>query len=409
MRTTNSSSPRSSNPCCLLLLVLVQAAVVLVASDTAAAFLVATRRPTASSSGQYLCQRRRQRRQRLPAWGDVDDDGPRLVRVADGSSSKSSLLLLGRDFGLNDGALSARLRDRDSGSADDFTGSNNKNDGEENAMTDAASASLLSRRDWCAATLLLVSMLAVSSAHTNPAFALVKGVAPPPKTGKQAPSSKPRCTNVDECQALAEIKEREEREQAELAQKEFPTSVTPGGIRYRDIREGKEDGRTVRPGDEVELYYKVLKLGKRSYDGLSGEGTVVFSRGYGLEDDEKEAGTNVFATTVGAVRNIAALNEVLSTDMKVGGIRRFSVVPEKGWRKPTRACDGGPGGTGAGGDVRTDYIVVPTAQLVAEESCFDTSKQPFPATYAQQRRMAQRFDQSLIVEVEVVSAGRPQT
>ena len=110
-------------------------------------------------------------------------------------------------------------------------------------------------------------------------------------------------------------------------------------------------------------------------------------------------------TTVGAVSNIAALNDALTTNMKVGGIRRFTVLPQMGWRKPTKACDGGPGGSGAGGELRTDYVVVPTAQLVAEEACFDTTKQPFPATYAQQRRMAQRFDQSLIMEIEVVSAG----
>jgi len=163
----------------------------------------------------------------------------------------------------------------------------------------------------------------------------------------------------------------------------------------------------VRDGDEVQLFYKVLKLGKRSYDGLSGEGTVVFSRGYGLEDDESEAGQKSFTTTVGSYSNIAALNDAV-VGMKVGGIRRFAVLPQQGWRKPGRACDGGPGGSGTGGDVKTDYVVVPTAQLVAEEACFDSTKQPFPTSYAQQRRMAQRFDQSLIMEVQVVSA-KPST
>ena len=43
-------------------------------------------------------------------------------------------------------------------------------------------------------------------------------------------------------------------------------------------------------------------------------------------------------------------------------------------------------------------VVVPTATMVQEETCFDTTKQPFPVSYAQQRRMAQRFDQSLIME-----------
>jgi hypothetical protein len=43
--------------------------------------------------------------------------------------------------------------------------------------------------------------------------------------------------------------------------------------------------------------------------------------------------------------------------------------------------------------------------MVAAEACFDSTKQPFPLSYAQQRRMAQRFDQSLIMEVELVKTA----
>lgn len=102
------------------------------------------------------------------------------------------------------------------------------------------------------------------------------------------------------------------------------------------------------------LTYKVLKLGKRSFDGLSGEGTVVFSRGYGLEDDEKKPGDKTFITTLGSPINIIALNEAVM-GMQPGGVRRLAVFPAKGWRKPGAACDGGPGGQGAGGELRTDY------------------------------------------------------
>jgi FKBP-type peptidyl-prolyl cis-trans isomerase len=225
-----------------------------------------------------------------------------------------------------------------------------------------------------------------------PAQALVKGVAPPPpkKSGDT-----PKCTNVEECQALAEKREQELREKEEQGP---PPKVTPGGVRYRDTEDGSGD--EVKVGDTVQVYFKVLKLGKRSYDGLSGEGTVVFSRGYGLEDDEKAPGDKSFITTVGNMNNIAALNEAL-VGMKVGSLRRFSILPDKGWRKPEKFCDGGPGGSGRGGDLRTDYVVVPTATMVEQEACFDQTRQPFPATYAQQRRMAQRFDQSLIMEVQV--------
>jgi hypothetical protein len=78
--------------------------------------------------------------------------------------------------------------------------------------------------------------------------------------------------------------------------------------------------------------------------------------GYGLEDDEDKPGSKLFTATVGDYSNIAALNEAL-IGMKVGGLRRFSVLPQKGWQKPTRACDGGPGGRGSGGDLKTDYVV----------------------------------------------------
>jgi FKBP-type peptidyl-prolyl cis-trans isomerase len=251
------------------------------------------------------------------------------------------------------------------------------------------------------------SWLLVGAAATSPkpAHALVKGNAPPPKK-KQGERS---CTNVEECQQLAEEKEAAEREAA--ADQSEPPSVTQLGTRYKDVRvvpvEGGRQRRAAQTGDVVELYYKVLKLGKRSYDGLSGEGTVVFSRGYGLEDDEDAPRTSSFQTILGGYNTIAALNDAV-VGMAVGDVRRFAVTPEAGWRKPGRACDGGPGGSGAGGDLKTDYVVVPTATMVAVEACFDTTKQPFPKSYAQQRRMAQRFDQSLIMEVELVGVRRPQ-
>lgn len=256
-----------------------------------------------------------------------------------------------------------------------------------------------SRRGILETSFFVGSLGLLTGALPEPAEALVKGVAPPPPKGKLSSGDKPKCTNVEECQAMAEKREQELREQEDQGP---PPKVTAGGIRYRDMADGT--GNEIKAGDNVQLYYKVLKLGKRSYDGLSGEGTVVFSRGYGLEDDEKRPGDKYFDMTVGGVSNIVALNEAL-VGMQLGGIRRFSVLPDKGWRKPTKACDGGPGGAGQGGDLRTDYVVVPTAQLVEQEACFDMTKLPFPTTYAQQRRMAQRFDQSLIMEVEVAKVN----
>jgi FKBP-type peptidyl-prolyl cis-trans isomerase len=274
------------------------------------------------------------------------------------------------------------------------------------SSSSSSSSSLLAPK--CRREMLQNSLLSMSTACSlafltipEPAHALVKGNAPPPKTKPPGGSTdKPKCTNVEECQALAEQKEQLERQEA--AAKDVPAQTTRGGTRYKDFELGT-GSLVVKDGDEVTLHFKVLKLGKRAYDGLSGEGTVVFSRGYGLEDDEVQPGDRSFVTTVGAPYNIIALNEAL-LGMKTGGTRRFSIFPSQGWRKPGRDCDGGPGGSGAGGDLKTDYVVVPTATMVVAEACFDTTKLPFPNnSYGEQRRMAQRFDQSLIMEVHVVS------
>lgn len=186
-----------------------------------------------------------------------------------------------------------------------------------------------------------------------------------------------------------------------------PADVTALGTRYRDVEEAPvaKEGEAVsvaKEGDNAVIHYKVLKLGKRSFDGLSGEGTVVFSRGYGLEDDENKAGDKNFSFQIGDPTVVSALNDGI-TGMKIGALRRISVLPQMGWRLSDKSCDGGPGGSGAGGELKTDYVVVPTATMVATETCFDKSKRPFPTAYAEQRRMAQRFDQSLILEVRLIS------
>ena len=266
-------------------------------------------------------------------------------------------------------------------------------------------AVVVGRRTWLSHQALVVTAAATATATVvvpppPPAHALIKGNAPP--STKKPVSDRPKCRNIEECQALAEQAEAERA--AEAAANQVDAQVTASGVRYRDEQDG--NGVEAKVGDTVELCFKVLKLGKRSYDGLSGEGTVVFSRGFGLENDEDQPGDKTFITTLGALSNVVALNDAVP-GMKEGGLRRFAVLPQQGWRKPGQQCDGGPGGSGTGGDLRTDYVVVPTATMVAEEACFDTFKQPFPTTFAQQRRMAQRFDQSLIMEVQLVKILPP--
>ncbi len=259
--------------------------------------------------------------------------------------------------------------------------------------------SSISRATFLTTTLTSSAALWINS--IQPSNALVKGNAPPPKKS----SAERTCRNVEECQEQAERAEALKAQQDAERAAANPPKVTSRGTKYLDV---VEEGATTtsdkvaKDGDSVELHYKVLKLGKRSYDGLSGEGTVVFSRGYALEDDEKVIGDHSFKFTIGDNQVISALNDAVP-GMAVGGLRRISVTPQNGWEKNTRACDGGPGGSGAGGELKTDYVVVPTATMVEQEACFDKNKLPFPTTYAQERRMAQRFDQSLIMEVRLVN------
>ena len=100
-------------------------------------------------------------------------------------------------------------------------------------------------------------------------------MAPPPKS-KASSGDRPKCTSIDECEALGE---RREKERKEAESQGPPPLVTAKGTRYRDVEIGNEKSDPIQVGDEVTLYYKILKLGKRSYDGISGEGTVVFSKG----------------------------------------------------------------------------------------------------------------------------------
>mmetsp|Transcript_27323 Transcript_27323/g.54669 ORF Transcript_27323/g.54669 Transcript_27323/m.54669 type:complete len:306 (+) Transcript_27323:116-1033(+) len=255
------------------------------------------------------------------------------------------------------------------------------------------------RRSFLRVLLSVPTVVAASSVGVlQPAEALVRGSAPPPPR-KIGSTSERKCVNLEECQELAD-RAAQEIVNAERALP--PPSVTSRGTRYRELISSESDV-IAKTGDTVSIRYKILKSGKRSYDGISGEATVVFSLGYGLDDRENgKAGAMSFRTTIGDASLIEALSDGVS-GMAVGSVRRIAILPEMGWRKTGQACDGGPGGRGSGGELKTDYVIVPTATMVAEEACFDKGRMPFPVDYAQQRRMAQRFDQSLIAEVELVS------
>ncbi|CAN0056791.1 unnamed protein product [Scytosiphon promiscuus] len=230
-----------------------------------------------------------------------------------------------------------------------------------------------------AAVVLGVSSAGLVAGGVPSASALVKGNAPPPGYNKK------RGSGYGNGEAEASATAGSTPEEGDVA-KTF--SVTNSGIRFKDLKIG--DGAEVKPTNVVNMRYRVEKLGKRSYDGISGETQSVFSLGYG-EDDDKEGDT--LTVPLGAGRLVSAVDEGV-LGMRVGGVRRVAVRPERGWKKSDPKCA-----------TEIDMGVmsgVPGAALAKVEDCIDVTLEPRPVGYGATRRMARRFDETLIVEVELV-------
>mmetsp|Transcript_44938 Transcript_44938/g.123197 ORF Transcript_44938/g.123197 Transcript_44938/m.123197 type:complete len:194 (-) Transcript_44938:376-957(-) len=162
---------------------------------------------------------------------------------------------------------------------------------------------------------------------------------------------------------------------------------TTAGDAYRDLVVGTGEDE-VKAGAAVDIKYRVLRLGKRSSDGLSGEASPVFSFGYG-EDEDKE--TDVTTIYIGSGSVVPALDDALR-GMKIGGRRRINVRPERGWKLPDNICL----------KTYTDVTIVPTTKVQDNDACFSTTRQPTPSNYGAKRRMLRRYDETLIVDCEVV-------
>jgi hypothetical protein len=95
-----------------------------------------------------------------------------------------------------------------------------------------------------------------------PALALVTG-SKPPEGGFKA--KKTKCKNIDACEAAGE-----KAADQKFGSEEVAFERTGGGDRFRDLTPGT--GRKAAQGDAVEIRYRVMRLGTRARDGLSGEG-----------------------------------------------------------------------------------------------------------------------------------------
>eukprot|EP00903_Cladosiphon_okamuranus_P009642 g9175.t1 len=230
-----------------------------------------------------------------------------------------------------------------------------------------------------AATAAVLGIASSGIAGVRPAGALVKGNSPPPGYNKKRGSGSGNGEAETSATAGAS---------AEDGDPSRTFSVTKTGIRFKDLKIG--DGPEVKPSNVVGMRYRVEKLGKRSYDGISGETQSVFSLGYG-EDDDKDG--DVLTVPLNSGRLVSAVDEGV-LGMRVGGVRRVAVRPERGWKKQDPKCA-----------TEIDMGVmsgVPGAALAKVEDCIDLTLEPKPVGYGATRRMARRFDETLIVEVEVV-------
>ena len=231
----------------------------------------------------------------------------------------------------------------------------------------------------------------------QPAHALIKGSAPPPKMS--GPKER-KCKSIDECEALGA-----KREQEMLASERTDFERTSGGDRYRDLIVGAEGSKAAAEGDAVEIRYRVMRLGTKARDGLSGEGQTIFSFGYG-EDEDKE-GDKLPVQLAG--RNVVPGVKDALVGMRPGGRRRVLVRPERGWKEQTGACQSGEKVIGLDAqqrDTAQDTNLVFKADIGAaienEAACQNKESQPQPRTYGQRARFGRRFDESLLVELDMV-------
>ena len=236
---------------------------------------------------------------------------------------------------------------------------------------------------------------AVALTGPQPTNALVKGSAPPPK---MEPKER-KCKSIDECEALGE------KIKAEAAANERTDfERTKGGDRYRDLVPGS--GKAVAEGDTIEIRYRVMRLGTKARDGLSGEGQTIFSFGYG-EDEDKVGDT--LAVQLSGQNLIPGVGDAL-VGMQPGGRRRVLVRPERGWRLETGACKEGEQKIDLAGaatrNTATESNLVFKADIGAaienENACQNKVSQPQPRTYGQKARFGRRFDESLLVELDLV-------
>lgn len=149
-----------------------------------------------------------------------------------------------------------------------------------------------------------------------------------------------------------------------------------------------------------------MRLGTKARDGLTGEGQTIFSFGFG-EDDDKEGDKLPVALTKNSL--VPGVNDAL-IGMQPGGRRRVLVRPERGWRRLDGACKVGEKELGLEAQKRVDadagnlvFKADIGAAIENENACQNNVALPQPRSYGAKARFGRRFDESLLVELDVVA------
>lgn len=128
------------------------------------------------------------------------------------------------------------------------------------------------------------------------------------------------------------------REEAERRREEMEAEANPGvlvtlpsGIQYRELDEGRPDGKVAAKGDTLFILYTVYRLAPGAYFKYSSGGTPIFlwSRGYGNEGQDDVGATYRFV--LGDSDAVPSAVAPALVGMREGGRRRVLVPPQLGW------------------------------------------------------------------------------
>jgi hypothetical protein len=128
------------------------------------------------------------------------------------------------------------------------------------------------------------------------------------------------------------------REEAERRREEMEAEANPGvlvtlpsGIQYRELDEGRPDGKVAAKGDTLFILYTVYRLAPGAYFKYSSGGTPIFlwSRGYGNEGQDDVGSTYKFV--LGEPGSLPRAAAPVALGMREGGRRRVLVPPQYGW------------------------------------------------------------------------------